>query len=180
MSLTLACIHCHSAVVLQVVGGIVVRPAACYLCKLPDIPGKFQVDKVQHAPHLQPCSPTEGEAQWQCAKAAAPSRERLHPLKQSALANKITVCLLGHIKIMLSSNTTCTCTCAGPGAWCAAGPGLRQAGGGRERAVQQRRHRHPGAGALTERRAPAAAVNSASWSGSHLAGPGGAEHVAAS
>ncbi len=34
------------------------RPAACYLCKLPDIPGKFQVAKVRRTctvnvhPHL--------------------------------------------------------------------------------------------------------------------------------
>lgn len=38
----------------QVVGGAVVRPAACYLCKLPDIAGKFQLDKVRlSVSHLQ-------------------------------------------------------------------------------------------------------------------------------
>ncbi len=51
---------CNGAIVIttcgggQVVEGAQGRPAACYLCKLPDIPGKFQLDKVRRAAPATP------------------------------------------------------------------------------------------------------------------------------
>lgn len=82
---------------LQVVGGAVVRPAACYLCKLPDIPGKFQLDKVQtlimkRTPVLNICCTRQGAFEhvhsWQLEVTA------LQPAAMAAfsLPNPLTQC----------------------------------------------------------------------------------------